>query len=179
LHQVELAAFTMPFQLRPAQESDAAAVAAVHAASSHAAYEDFMPDAPQLPMDKRKAFWRDAIEYGEPLVHVAVNGPQVVGFVGYDRSRDPKSKNTCGELWALYVDPGHWGEGIGSALWESACEGLQEEGCTEVTVWVPLRNERALRLLERCGFAREAGSVKTVSMSGVQLEEIRLRRSLA
>jgi ribosomal protein S18 acetylase RimI-like enzyme len=172
----------MPFQSRPAQESDAAAVAAVHAASSHAAFESFVSDPSQLqqlPMDKRKAFWRDAIEYGEPLVHVAVKGAQIVGFVGYDRSRDPKSKNTCGELWAIYVDPGHWGEGIGSALWESAREGLIEEGCTEVTVWVPLRNERALRLLERSGFEREAASVKTVSLSGVQVEEIRLRRSLA
>jgi GNAT superfamily N-acetyltransferase len=173
----------MPFQSRPAQESDAAAVAAVHAASSQAAYQSIAPDAPQpqqMAMDKRKAFWRDAIEYGEPLVHVAVIDAQVVGFVGYDRSRDPRSKNTCGELWALYVDPRHWGEGIGGALWESAREGLIEEGCTEVTVWVPLANERALRLLERSGFARETAAIKTVDMGGgVQLEEVRLRRALA
>jgi GNAT superfamily N-acetyltransferase len=168
----------MPFQLRPAQESDAAAVAGVHAASSHAAYEGIAP-AQQLSMDKRTAFWRDAIEYGEPLVHVAAKGPQLVGFVGYDRSRDAGSKPTCGELWALYVDPGHWGEGIGGALWEAAREGLVEEGCTEVTVWVPLRNERALRLFEQCGFARESASVKTATLSGVALEEVRLRRSLA
>ena len=99
-------------------------------------------------MGKRIAFWRDAIEYGEPLVHVAREAGRIVGFVGYDRSRDPKSKPTTGEIWALYVEPEHWGRGAGLALWDAAREGLIEEGCTEVTLWIPLCNDRALRFAE-------------------------------
>jgi GNAT superfamily N-acetyltransferase len=168
------------YQLRPAVDSDTEQVAAVHAASSHAAYEAVAPAGQQsLPMDKRRAFWRDAIEYGEPLLQVALEGERVVGFVGFDRSRDPKSKPTTGEIWALYVEPSHWGRGVGLALWDAAREGLLEEGCTEVTLWIPLCNDRALRFAELAGFKRELNTAKTAVLGGVKLEEIRLRRPLA
>lgn len=167
------------YQVRPAVENDSDQVAAVHASSSHAAYESVAPDGAQsLPMEKRRAFWRDAIEYGEPLVHVALEGNKIIGFAGYDRSRDPKSKPTTGELWALYVHPEHWDRGAGLALWDAAREGLIEEGCTEVTVWVPLCNDRALRFLELAGFKRELNTAKTALVGGVKLEEIRLKRKL-
>jgi GNAT superfamily N-acetyltransferase len=167
------------YQIRPAIDSDAEQVASVHAASSHAAYESVAPAGQQsLPMDKRRAFWRDAIEYGEPLLQVALAGDRIIGFVGYDRSRDAKSKPTTGEIWALYVEPTDWGKGAGLALWDAAREGLLEEGCTEVTLWVPLCNERALRFAELAGFKRELSSAKTAVIGGVKLEEIRLRRPL-
>jgi GNAT superfamily N-acetyltransferase len=167
------------YHIRPATDSDAQQVAAVHTTSSHAAYEALIPSGlPSLSIDKRRAFWRDAIEYGEPLVQVALDGDRVIGFVGYDRSRDPKSKPTTGEIWALYVEPSHWGHGAGLALWDAAREGLLEEGCTEVSLWIPLCNERALRFAELAGFKRELSSAKTAVMAGVKLEEIRLRRPL-
>jgi ribosomal protein S18 acetylase RimI-like enzyme len=167
------------YQVRPAVDSDAEQVAAVHASSSHAAYESIAPGAPQsLPMEKRRAFWRDAIEYGEPLVQVALDAGRVVGFVGFDRSRDPTSKPTTGEIWAIYVEPSLWGSGAGLALWDAAREGLLEEGCTEVTLWIPLANDRALRFFELAGFKRELNTAKTAIISGVKLEEIRLKRAL-
>ena len=167
------------YQVRPAQIADAPQVTEVHAASSHAAYEGLVDGAPAVPpLERRRAFWRDAIEYGEPLVQVAVEDGRIVGFVGYDRSRDPKSKPTTGELWALYVEPAHWGRGAGLALWDAAREGLLEEGCTEVTIWIPLCNERAMRFAELAGFKRELNTAKTGMVGGVKLEEIRLRRPL-
>jgi GNAT superfamily N-acetyltransferase len=167
------------YHVRPAADGDAEAIALVHAASSHAAYNDIAPPGqPSLPMAKRTAFWRDAIEYGEPLVQVAVAQGRVVAFVGYDRSRDPKSRPTTGEIWALYVDPAHWRQGAGLALWDAAREGLIEEGCTEVTLWIPLRNDRALRFAELAGFKREPQTAKTALVGGVKLEEIRLHRLL-
>jgi GNAT superfamily N-acetyltransferase len=166
------------YDIRPAQESDDRAIAQVHAQASHAAYENISANSQSVPMDKRVAFWRDAIEYGEPLVQVATHQGQVVGFVGYDRSRDPKSKPTTGEIWALYVAPEHWALGAGLALWDAAREGLLEEGCTDVTLWIPLCNDRALRFAELAGFKREMSSAKTAMMGGVRIEEIRLRRKL-
>ena len=166
------------YQVRPAVDGDADQVAAVHASSSHAAYESIAPGAAPLPIEKRRAFWRDAIEYAEPLLHVAFDAGRMAGFVGFDRSRDPKSKATTGEIWALYVEPSLWGTGAGLALWDAAREGLIEEGCTEVTLWIPLANERALRFFELAGFKREINTAKTALISGVKLEEIRLRRSL-
>lgn len=167
------------YQVRPAETADAVPIADVHAASAHAAYEGLVQGTPKSPpIEQRRAFWRDAIEYGEPLLYVALDAGRLIGFVGYDRSRDPKSKPTTGELWALYVDPGHWGRGAGLALWDAAREGLIEEGCTEVTMWIPLCNDRALRFAELAGFKRELSSAKTALVGGVKLEEIRLRRPL-
>jgi len=78
----------------------------------------------------------------------------------------------------LYVQPGDWDQGAGLALWDAAREGLIDEGCTEVTVWVPLRNLRALRFFELAGFKRELPTARTTQLGSVKVEEIRLKRKL-
>ena len=103
---------------------------------------------------------------------------KIVGFVGFDRSRDKGTPPTMGELWAIYVTPQHWGRGVGLALWDAAREGLQEEGCTHVSIWLPIANDRAMRFHELAGFKREMSSAKTVAIGSVKVEEIRLKRSL-
>jgi ribosomal protein S18 acetylase RimI-like enzyme len=111
-------------------------------------------------------------------VHVALQGDRIAGFVGFDRSRDKGTPPTMGEVWAIYVHPDLWSRGVGLALWDTAREELLEEGCTQVSVWVPIANERALRFHELAGFKREMASAKTVAVAGVKVEEVRLKRSL-
>ncbi|MFI5444921.1 GNAT family N-acetyltransferase [Polaromonas sp. UC242_47] len=168
------------YLVRPATVRDAKAIAEINAASSRAAYQGLVPDEHlgTLSIDKRQQFWRDAIEYMEPQVHVATIDGQVIGFVGFDRSRDKGTPSTCGEIWALYVDPAHWNKGVGVALWDAGNDGLKEEGCTKVTVWVPVRNERAMRFFELAGFKREMTTLKTVLVGPVKLEELRLKRDV-
>lgn len=169
------------YSIRPATSRDAKAVADIHVATWQAAYEGLMPDdyLQKITVDKRLAYWREAIEFSEPQLLVATEGEQIVGFVGFDRSRDPGTKSSTGEIWAMYVTPAHWGKGAGLALWDGAREGLKEEGCTQVTLWVLLRNERALRFYEHgAGFKREMPSLKTVPFGSARLEEIRLKRSV-
>ena len=165
-------------EIRPATLRDAKTVAEIHTVAAQAAYKGIVPDEflKSSSTDKRVAPWREAIEYCEPQVQVAMDEGKVVGFVGFDRSRDPKSRPTTGEIWALYVLPSHWDKGVGLALWDAAREGLSEEGCTNVTAWVPLRNERAMRFLELAGFKRELNTAKTTPMGAIKLEEIRLKR---
>lgn len=169
------------YEVRPATLRDAKAIAEIHASSSQAAYKALLSDAQPSPVsvEKRQAYWREAIEFSEPQVYVALEDEQVVGFVGFDRSRDPKTPPTTGEIWAIYATPSHWGQGVGLALWDAAREGLIDEGCTKVTIWVPLGNERALRFHELAGFKREMTSIKTVPMGAVKVEEIRLKRDLS
>ncbi len=166
--------------IRYASLADAPAVANLHLIASRAVHEGVVPDAhwQSTPPAKRVAFWKEAIEYGEPQVMVAEQGGEIVGFVGFDRSRDPKSKNTTGELWALYVDPDHIGKGVGLALWDAAREGLQDEDCTDVTVWVPLASTKALTFFDAAGFKREMNTARTVPLGGVRVEEIRFKRAL-
>jgi GNAT superfamily N-acetyltransferase len=168
------------YEVRPAAMGDAKAIAEVHAAAAKAAYQGILPDDQlrALAPATREAKWREAIEFSEPQVQVAVHDGQIVGFVGFDRSRDAKTPSTTGEIWAIYVKPEHWGRGVGVALWDAARDGLEEEGCTLVTVWIPLRNDRALRFHELAGFKREMKTAKTTALGGVKIEEIRLKRAV-
>lgn len=168
------------YNLRPASLRDAKAISEIHATAVRAAYEGLVPDEhlKTITADKRQSQWREAIEYSEPQIHVAMDGDMMVGFVGFDRSRDKGTRPTVGEIWAIYALPRVWSKGVGVALWDGAREGLQEEGCTEATIWVPLRNERALRFHELAGFKREMNTAKTVPAGNFKIEEVRLRRSL-
>lgn len=110
-------------QVRPATLRDAKAIAQIHTVSAQEAYKGLVPDEQLKAMssvEKRQAYWREAIEYCEPQVQVAVDGEKIVGFVGYDRSRDEKSRPTTGEIWAIYAAPTHWNQGVGLALWDAA-----------------------------------------------------------
>lgn len=151
------------YRVKPATLQHAPAIAAIQATGGLA----------QPP-----SFWREAIEFAEPQVQVVFEGETMVGFVGYDRSRDPGTKNTVGEIWAIYVLPSHCGTGAGLMLWDAAREGLIEEGCTQVTVWLSLQNERALRFHELAGFKRELATARTVLKGGKKMDEIRLKRTL-
>lgn len=167
------------YVVRPATARDAKAVAEIHVLTWQVAYQDLMPaeHLNSMTQEKRLAYWREAIEYSEPQLLVATDGDKIVGFVGFDRSRDAGTKSSVGEIWAMYVAPDHWGKGAGIALWDGARDGLKEEGCTQVTVWVLLQNERALGFYEQAaGFKREMPSLKTVAFGSVKLEEIRLKR---
>ena len=158
--------------IRPATAADANAITRIEAAT-HAALGHTPVDAA-----RQLRFWQEAIEYGEPLVQVAVDGDGVVGFVGYDRSRDPRTPPTAGEIWAIHVLESHWGQGAGLSLWDTAREGLLEEGCTQVSIWVELASERAMRFHELAGFKRDMPSLRTVARGARRIEEIRLKRSL-
>jgi ribosomal protein S18 acetylase RimI-like enzyme len=169
------------YSVRHATPRDAKAIADIHVATWQAAYKDLMPEEylSKISVEKRLAYWREAIEFSEPQLLVATDGDEIVGFVGFDRSRDAGTKSTVGEIWAMYVAPAHWGKGAGLALWDGAREGLKEEGCTQVTLWVLLHNERALRFYEQAaGFKREMPSLKTVAFGSTKLEEIRLKRAV-
>ena len=173
--------FMSSYSVRPAIARDAKAIAEIHVATWQATYRDLMPGdyLETMTVEKRQAYWREAIEYSEPQVLVAVDGDQLVGFVGFDRSRDPKTRSTVGEIWAIYVLPEHWGKGVGLALWDGARDGLKDEGCTQVTLWVLLGNERALQFCEHAaGFKRDMTSLKTVDFGSIKLEELRLKRAI-
>jgi ribosomal protein S18 acetylase RimI-like enzyme len=167
------------YTIRPAALRDAKAIADLHARVSDDIYQALLPPAAFKPQSliEGLAFWRDAIEYGEPQMLVALDAEKIIGFVGFDRSRDKGTKPTMGEIWFIVVSPSHWHSGAGLALWDAAREGLQDEGCTQVTIWLPLGNERALRFHDLAGFKRELSSARTVDVNGFRLEEIRLKRS--
>ena len=169
------------YSVRPAAPRDAKAIAEIHVATWQAAYQGVIPDdfLRAMTVEKRLAYWREAIEFSDPQILVAVDADKVIGFVGFDRSRDAGTKSTVGEIWALYISPEHWRQGAGLALWDGARDGLKDEGCTQVTLWVLVANERALQFYEQAaGFKREMASLRTTAFGSTKLEEIRLKRPI-
>ena len=167
------------YSVRPAAPRDAKAIAEIHVATWQAAYQGLMPDEvlKAMTIEKRLAYRKEAIEYSDPQLLVATENDKVIGFVGFDRSRDPGTKSSVGEIWALYVTPAHWRKSAGLALWDGARDGLKEEGCTQVTLWVLLGNEQALEFFEHAaGFKRDMPSLRTTAFGSVRLEELRLKR---
>ena len=169
------------YTVRPAAPRDARAIAEIHVATWQAAYQGVIPDdfLKAMTIEKRLGYWREAIEYSDPQILVATDADKVIGFVGFDRSRDAGTKSTVGEIWALYITPEHWRQGAGLALWDGARDGLKDEGCTQVTLWVLVANERALQFYEQAaGFKREMPSLRTTAFGSSKLEEIRLKRAI-
>ena len=169
------------YEIKPASQRDAKAIAELHVSAWRHAYADLMDpeDLKALSVDKRQAMWREAIEYAEPQVLVASNeAGKLVGFVAFDRSRDPKTKSTTGELWALYVAPEVLGTGAGLALWDAARDACEDEGFNEVTAWVYARNDRALNFFDAAGFKREMKTLRTTPVGATRLEELRVHFKL-
>ena len=169
------------YSVRSAAPRDAKAIAEIHVATWQAAYQGLIPDdfLKAMTIEKRMAYWKEAIEYSDPQVLVALDADKVIGFVGFDRSRDPGTKSSVGEIWAMYVDHAHWRKGVGLALWDGARDGLKEEGCTQITLWALVANERALQFYEQAaGFKRDMASLRTTAYGSLKLEEIRLKRAV-
>ncbi|MFG6447736.1 GNAT family N-acetyltransferase [Roseateles sp. BYS180W] len=167
-------------EIRPATLRDAKAIAQIQVAAAQDAYKGFWPDVAlnNLSIAQRQAYWREAIQMCEPQLLVAHVDNEPMGFVGFDRSRDRGTPSTTGEIWAVYAAPQHWDKGVGQALVQAARDGLQEEGCTKMTLWTYEDNLRALRFFEAAGFERELDSVKAVNVEGKSLNQLRLQRSV-
>lgn len=164
------------FVIRPARLPDAPAIARIHAGTVFRTSMQVPPGDGTSPRELR--FWREAIDYAEPQLHVACSGVDVIGVVGFDRSRDPGTPPTMGEIWTIQVLPAYWGQGAGLALWDAAREELVQEGCTEVSIWIGLDNDRAMRFHELAGFKRVMSSARTAILDGRRSEQIRLKRRL-
>lgn len=88
-------------------------------------------------------------------------------------SWDASASERLAEGGALYVDPGHWREGIGGALLRAALVELKENAWSEVVLWVLPENRRALDFYAHFGFRVEEGVEKREERSGRPV--IRLR----
>ena len=157
-------------KVRRAKPDDVAAVAAIHVRSWQAAYSGILPEdvLAGLSVTEREESWRHLL--ADPEHHwlnlVAEDGGVIVGFCAVTTpSWDALADERLAEVGALYVDPVHWREGIGSALLRSALAELEEDAWSEVLLWVLPENHRAPRLLRSLrlpcrGRSREARGAK-------------------
>jgi GNAT superfamily N-acetyltransferase len=102
---------------------------------------------------------------------------EVVGFAAFGDERPSTPARSCGELYAMNLDPDHWGRGIGRVLLHRVTDVLIAMGYPEAVLWVVPQNERARALYESEGWVTDGG-VSTEEILGVTVTDIRYRRPL-
>jgi len=166
--------------IRDAVESDANAMGQLHVRAWQRAYRGVMPDEylDSLQAQDRIAMWRDRISrYDLPSLLVAVVADEVVGFAAFGAEQAPTTTPSCGELYAMNLDPDHWGRGIGRVLLRRVTEELIAMGYEQAVLWVVPENQRARALYESEGWVADGG-VSTEEILGVTVTDIRYRKPL-
>lgn len=150
--------------IRAATPDDAEATARVHVASWAAAYTLRGPSLEQR-LEQYCRF---------PPTFVAEADGEIVGFVGVGPSRDPDAD---GELYTIYVHPGHWRAGVGRELIRAGEERMRELGYRKVVLWVLDGNSRAQRFYESAGWTAD-GESRTIDFVGESIPEVRYAKQL-
>jgi GNAT superfamily N-acetyltransferase len=162
--------------VRRATAADAPAIGPVHVRAWQAAYRGQMPDGylDGLRPEDRAAYWNSVLarEDFRGVVLVAEQAGEVVGFAAAGPSRDPEG---AGELYAINLDPGHWGTGAGRALLEAVEVELARLGFAESVLWVLPGNARARRFYEAAGWAFD-GTERDSEAFAASFAEVRYRR---
>lgn len=171
-------------ELRDATPTDAHALATVHVASWRAAYRGLMPDEvlAGLSVPERHQLWSDRLTAPEERtsVVVATDARRVVGFaaVGPPLVPTDRADSTLGDLYALYLDPDHWGQGIGTPLHDAALDRLVAHSFTHAGLWVLNGNLRALRFYHRHGWTDTGRTQIDRGPQDIALHERRLHHGL-
>ena len=166
--------------IRDALVADARAMGRLHVRAWQSAYRGVMPDEylDGLVAEERVEMWHSRLSRSDlhPLL-VAVVAEVVVGFAAFGAENAPTAPISCGELYAMNLDPDHWGRGIGRVLLRGVTERLISMGYEEAVLWVVPENERARALYESEGWVADGG-VSTEDILGVTVTDIRYRKSL-
>jgi len=137
----------------PGALSDADVLTAVHHRAALAGFADiFPPDAPAPDVAADRSRWARSLDPRlHPGLHVYVARTATAGPVGVVLAGPDDHERGVGHLARLYVDPDHWGMGIGTMLYDTAMEDLGAR-FGAATLWVLEANERARSWYERLGW---------------------------
>ncbi|HEY7069543.1 MAG TPA: GNAT family N-acetyltransferase [Acidimicrobiales bacterium] len=146
-----------------------------------AAYRSIMPDEylDGLSAEDRASLWRQQIQTagGDGLLVIDVDG-EVAGLAAFGPCQDDGAAGDDGQLYAINVDPAHWGQGLGRALLRAATADLARQGFQHLVLWVVPDNQRARGLYESEGWTFDDVS-RDEEMFGVAVTVVRYSRPLA
>jgi L-amino acid N-acyltransferase YncA len=129
--------------IRLAKPADAAEVARVYIESWHDTYPGVVPTALLRAMTPRgqTARWNSTIRaQTREAVLVAENDKLgVIGMASLGPARD-RDLGFDGEIYTLYVDPGHFDRGVGRALLTGGFQLLRQRGYHSCVIWAHAKN---------------------------------------
>jgi GNAT superfamily N-acetyltransferase len=127
--------------IRRARPDDIEMLAAVHLRSALHAYGGIFPaDAPPPELDQLVDGWQRALRDPGAVPFTAEADGAVVG--GVIASSVSSAGTGTGNLRHLYVDPDHWGRGIGRVLHDRVVAWCRDAGLDTIDLWV-LEGQRA------------------------------------
>ncbi len=169
--------------IRSAAIEDAPRLAEIHITSWQAAYAELLPaeflDGLSAERATRTEQWQDWLSTDSPKrsVLVVVDDEDVVGFAHLGPSGDKDLKpNEVGELYAMYLDPGRYRQGWGSALMTAVFDELRASGFSDASLWVMTGNASARAFYEQAGW--EADGAETDQCLGITMPAVRYRAKL-
>jgi GNAT superfamily N-acetyltransferase len=168
-------------RLREMTLADCDRVAEIRIAGWRSAYRGLMPqpylDALSVAEDaeRRRELFRQAD--GSVVNLVAEQDGELIGWAAHGPYRDGEVRTADAELYAIYVDAGRFGGGIGHALLQESVRRCSAAGHARMHLWVVKGNSRARAFYERAGF-RPDGSEEPFAVDGVPVPEVRYTRPL-
>lgn len=154
-------------------------VAQAHVRSWQVGYEGLVAQSyldALRPQDRARRYGFDQMNPAGPFTQVAVDGDTICGHVTTGASRDADCQG-AGEIWAIYVDPSKWRNGIGRLLIQAGCEQLRSQGHDMACLWVLSGNDRARRFYEASGWQCD-GAERTDTIGDGVVHEVRYERTL-
>ncbi|RZU10464.1 RimJ/RimL family protein N-acetyltransferase [Kribbella rubisoli] len=151
---------TQVVRIRDAAPGDSDALAELRARSRAVYYGAGGHEVAATPDEKYRESWRKMVLDARLTVLVAVLGDDIVGVITLDANGvfpTNAPHETRVRLVGIFVEPGQWSSGVGSALMTRFISiARQTDAVGEVDVWE--RNSRAIRFYERHGWTRDGTS---------------------
>jgi len=158
--------------IRKAAPEDAEAIARVHVATWRSTYPGLIPDSilVGLSVERHAQMWRRTTGHpgGRDIVYVAEHARDgVVGFASAGPRR-VDGLRYAGEIYTLYVQQDHQGQGIGRRLLKRSFRALLGRGYPSALVWVLASNPSRF-FYQALGGKRVAD--RTEALWGVLMDE--------
>ncbi len=156
-------------------------VAGIRVGGWRTAYRGLVPqsylDALDIEEDAERHRARFRANDGSAVNLIAEHDGKPVGWSCHGPYREGDTRTADAELYAIYVDPAHWGKGAGQALLRESLHRCTAAGYPRMLLWVLKDNTPARRFYERAGF-RPDGAQEPFEVHGVQVPEVRCVREL-
>lgn len=164
----------MTFQLRPAVQADAPAIAAIYA--HHVAHGTASFDTDPRSLADTEAKIADATARGWPFL-VAVSGASVVGYAYATQFRDRAAyASTCEN--SVYVHTDHVGQGLGKQLLIALIQEAERAGFRQMIAVIGGGEPASVALHASVGFTH-AGRMRSVGHKlGRWLDTVYMQRPL-
>lgn len=156
--------------------SDAPGVARVHVASWQRAYQGLINQAflDSMDVESRTESWTRILRQTRGRVLVAEDNGVIDGFCAVG----PSTEDDWGEVYAIYLDPVRWGQGVGRALLAAGERALLDDGQWHALLWVLDRNVRARAFYKRQGWV-PGKPIRIENIGGADVNEARYEKVLA